>query len=102
MESPKPPGNPSNSTTLFTAAESESVIKYLVSFTSRHCLIQSLSELNEKVGHSIRPYTTGILIPQSASAMVGAVLINFLFNGDELCSVICCWNSDVNECVVSS
>ena len=33
MESPTPPGNPSNST-LFTAAESESVIKYLVGFTS--------------------------------------------------------------------
>ena len=29
----------------------------------------------KKVGHSIRPYTTGILIPQSASAMVSSLLI---------------------------
>ena len=68
MENPIPPSNPSTST-LFTAAESESVIKYLVGFTSisNWNLYQ-----NEKVGHSIRPYTTGILIPQSASAMVSS------------------------------
>ena len=32
--------------------------------------IYSLSRKSGKVGHSSRPYTTGILIPQSASAMV--------------------------------
>jgi len=50
MESSEPESS-LNSSRLFTAAESESVIKYLV-------------------GHSSRPYTTGILVPQSASAMV--------------------------------
>ena len=53
MESSEP-GSSLNSSRLFTAAESESVIKYLV-------------------GHSSRPYTTGILIPQSASAMVSVM-----------------------------
>jgi len=54
MESSEPESS-LNSSRLFTAAESESVIKYLV-------------------GHSSRPYTTGILIPQSASAMVPVTL----------------------------
>ena len=67
MENPSPPSNSSTST-LFTAAESESVIKYLVGFTS--IFHWNLFYQNAKVGHSIRPYTTGILIPQSASAMV--------------------------------
>ena len=67
MENPSPPSNSSTST-LFTAAESESVIKYLVSLTL--IFHRNIFYSNAKVGHSIRPYTTGILIPQSASAMV--------------------------------
>ena len=66
MESSEP-GSSLNSSRLFTAAESESVIKYLVRLQSS---IYSLANNSEKVGHSSRPYTTGILIPQSASAMV--------------------------------